>query len=236
LSIHDFTVQVIDQQVALLAVVSDRAPYPGDIGFDIRRVGISGCKHDQFGFQGDADGYVRIRAIDRSQDRPDLVLVSHLDDLVAGRAPEPVVIGDHQIEGDLSLEITAAGIRLLDGKAGSLEHFDSELFLVALSAGCDGDRGHDGTDEPDLHRLNLLRFRDGSSGPGIFHLFQEVLLERYDPAEGLHVLRGGGVVVVLPDAQVWDFVGVHCVDDSNGPNAGYLRASAFFHHTPMPRS
>ena len=68
------------------------------------------------GLERDADGDVAVGAVDRAEDGPDLVLVGLLDDLVARGAPEAVVVADHELEGDLALQVAAAGVPLLDGE------------------------------------------------------------------------------------------------------------------------
>ena len=70
------------------------------------------------------------------------------------------------------------------------------VLLVALAAGGHGDGRLDGAEEADLDGLHVLRFRDRAARPGVFHLHEEVLLERLDVAEGLHVVGGVGVAVV----------------------------------------
>ena len=57
-----------------------------------------------------------VGAVDGAEDRPDLVAVGHLDDLVARGSPQAVVVADHELERDPSLRVAASRVGLLDGQ------------------------------------------------------------------------------------------------------------------------
>ena len=69
-----------------------------------------------------------------------------------------------------------------------------------------------GPEEADLDGLHVFRFRDRPARPGVFHLQEEVLLERLDVAVGRHVVRGVGVAVIELQRQLGTLVGVERVD------------------------
>ena len=116
--------------------------------------------HQDLGLQRHADGDVAVGAVDRPEDGPDIVLVGHLDDLVARRAPQAVVVADDQLEGDLAAEVTALGVGLLDGELRAVQHFRAQGLFVAPAAGGHGDGGLDRADEADLHRFHVVRLGD----------------------------------------------------------------------------
>ncbi len=128
-----------------------------------------------------------VGAVDGPDHSPDVVQVRLLDDLVARGAPKTVVVADDELEGDLALEVASAGIPLFDGEPRTLEHGDAQALLVAGAAGGDRHRGHDGSDEAHLHRVDVLGLGEGTAGARVRHLGEEVLLEGLHAAERLVV-------------------------------------------------
>ena len=200
-------VEIIHQQVTLLPIVADDAHHPRDVGLDHGGIGVPGGEHHHLRLECHADGNVRVGAINRAQNAPDVVLVSHLNDLVARGPPQAVVVGDRQLEGDFPFQVAAAGVSLLDGQPCPLEHLDPQRLFVTLSACRHGDRGHDRPNESDLDRLQVWpRLRDGTSGTGVLHLLEEVLLEGFGAAERLDVRGRVRVIRVFLNAQVGNLV------------------------------
>jgi len=206
-------INVVHQEVDHLPVVANAAEDPGDVGFDEGRVGVAAVHHGNFGLQGDTDGDVAVGAVDRAEDRPHLVRVGVFDDDVPRGAPELAVVVLDQLEGNLPLEIPAAGIGLGDGEAAALEHLPAQVLLMAPPAGGDRDGGLDGPDEADLDGLHVVGLRDCPARAGVLHLQEEVAFERLDQsAERFHFPRGVGVVLVGLEFQGRGLIGAERVD------------------------
>ena len=95
--------------VTALPVRADCAPHPGDVRLDHRGVGVAGSEHYHLSFERHADGDVSVGAVDRTQNRPDVVFVGHLDDLVLCSPPQAVVIRDCKLMWVVRFEVTSGG-------------------------------------------------------------------------------------------------------------------------------
>ena len=105
--------------------------------------------------------------IDRSQHAPHIFVVDHLDDLVAGGAPEGGIVMHHQLEGFAA--VAARGVGLVDCHGCAVEHHAAEgLVAVILN----------GAQESDAHFGEVLEVGDRhvARGTVVFHGLGVVLV------------------------------------------------------------
>ena len=105
--------------------------------------------------------------IDRSQHTPHIFVINHLDNFVAGSAPEGGIVVHHQLEGFAA--VAARGVGLVDGHGCAVEHHAAEgLVAVILN----------GAQESDAHFGEVLEVGDGhvARGTVVFHGLGVVLV------------------------------------------------------------
>jgi hypothetical protein len=154
-----------------------------------------------------------VGTVHTADDGPDIILVSEVNDLAPGGAPEGVIVPDTEFKGDVAPMIAPVGIGLFDGKAAGAEHGQAEGFLVVTAAACgDRDGGHDRPQEPDLHRLELIGFGDGTARACVLHLDEEVFQVGSDSAKGFDVSGRARVIEVGLERELGRLGGSHCVD------------------------
>ena len=173
------------QRVTLDAVVLERGQIPGDDGLGNGRVGGGGVDDGHLGLEADAEADVGGVGADRPEHGPDFVVVRHLDDLIAGRAPERLVVVHHELERRAA--VASARVGLFDGQQRAVEHHAAERFIGMI---------FDGAQKTDAHFFDVLRLEgDCVAGrPVVLHLLLIVLVVRLgELTVGAQVLGRVGV-------------------------------------------
>ena len=151
-----------------------------------------------------------VSALMRAEHGPDFIVVRHLDDLVAGRAPEGLVVVHHELEGGAA--VAAARVRFFDGEEGSVQHEPAEGLIGMI---------FDGTEKADADFVDVARLEGDciARGPVVLHLLLIVLVVGYGEfAVGAQVFGGAGIGTIdsrflggpggsVPQAhvpEVWD--------------------------------
>ncbi len=146
----EIAVDAAGEGVALHAVVLNRGENPGNDGLGNGGVGGSAVDDGQFGPQRDAQCDMGGIAADRPEHRPDLVVVNHLHDLVARRAPGGCVVVEFQHERFAA--IPAARVGLVDRQFGAAVHRHAQRQIFVI---------FDGAQEADGDLAHLRRRHDG---------------------------------------------------------------------------
>ena len=157
------------QRVALDAVVLNGGEIPGNDGLGNGRIGGGGVDDRHLRLEADPEPDVSGVAADRTEHGPDLFVVRHLDDLVAGCAPQRLIVVHHQAEWRAA--IAAARIRLVDGEPCAVQHHAAERLIGMI---------FDRTQEADAHFVDVARLEgDGVARRAVvLHLLLVVLVVR----------------------------------------------------------
>ena len=120
-----------------------------------------------------------VGAVDGAENRPHRILVRHVGDLVAGTAPQSVVVDHLQLKRNAAPQVATARVRFIEGHLRAFQHHFAQRRFVAHSARVHRWQIHNRPDKADLHRLQF-RAGLGDRAPGacVFRLQQEEFLVR----------------------------------------------------------
>src|SRR5208337_2319909 len=131
----EFGVNVARQRVTLQAVVLNVGEVPRDNSFWNRRISRGAVHQWRLCLQSNSQSNVGCIAADRSKHGPDLLVVNHFDDLIAGRAPHRGIVVYHQLERLAT--VPARCVRFLNGQDSAVEHAITKSLIRMVVKGAD---------------------------------------------------------------------------------------------------
>ncbi len=127
------------QGVTLHAVVLNAGENPGNDGLGNGGIGRRAVDDRQFGPKRNSQRDMGGVGADRSQHRPNLVLIDHLHDLVAGSAPQRAVVVDLQAEWRPA--VASPGVGFIHGHLDAVQHRQTQrLVFIVLNRPQKADR------------------------------------------------------------------------------------------------